>query len=263
MQRSTDINREKDQNIEKVLTAYEKKGEEQWLGDDPRDQYSYMYSKMLSDYTLMEKVGVDDKEILNIGCAFPVDEMHFARKIKKWTSVDISPNVLKGADEILKKELHPTMAKKFEFKFGDATQLPFMDNSYDVSVSMSTFDHLPNEQAREAAFSEITRVTKHGGYVILTVPNWWNLIYYWGIVKMRRDDTLPYGFVYLFSPIELRKMGQKNGLKPVHFASSFAPPSVWLAGYPALIRYPAKVVFALMRLAGYFGRRVGYAFLKP
>jgi hypothetical protein len=43
-----------------VLAAYE-----EMAGDfeavDPREHYSYMYSKMRSDYTLMEKVGVDGK----------------------------------------------------------------------------------------------------------------------------------------------------------------------------------------------------------
>jgi hypothetical protein len=128
---------------------------------------------------------------------------------------------------------------------------------------MSTFDHLPSREARQRAVDEMARTTKVGGYVIVTVANRWCLPYAAGIRKMMRDGTLHYGYAYLFSPPEIRSIGLRAGLDPVHFASSIAPPDVWLPGYPAFIRVPAAVSFRLLRLAGYLGRRIGYAFLKP
>lgn len=262
-QMSEDLKSSFDSQSPDVLAAYEQKANEAWVGKDPREQYTYMISKMHADYTLMEKVGVENKYILNVGCSFPIDEIYYARKIARWVSVDISPKTLQVAEDILRREIHPNLASKFVFQYGDACNLPFDDNTFDVSVSMSTFDHLPTAYARQKSVDEMARTTKRGGYVIVTVANWWNLPYAAGIWKMTRDKTLHYGYAYLFSPIEIRRIGIKAGLKPVHFASSIAPPQVWLPGYPFFIRYPAAATFKLIHLAGYFGRRIGYAFLKP
>jgi SAM-dependent methyltransferase len=245
-----------------VLAAYEAHARH-WDEVDPRDQHTYMYSKMCSDYALMEKVGVSGKHVLNVGCSFPIDEIYYARKVSRWTAVDISPESLRVAQRILNRELHPDLVSKFSFQYGDACDLPFTDDTFDVSISMSTFDHLPTPYARQKAVDEMARTTKHGGHVIVTVANWWNLPYAAGIWKMTREKTLHYGYAYLFSPREIRGIGLKAGLKPVHFASSIAPPNVWLPGYPGLVRLPAQLAFKAIRLAGYLGRRIGYAFVKP
>jgi SAM-dependent methyltransferase len=230
---------------------------------DPRDQYTYMYSKFRSDYTLMECVGVQDKSVLNIGCSFPVDELHYARKVARWVAIDLSPRSLEGAEAVIKRELHPDLAAKFSFQLADACDLPFDHGSFDVTVSMSTIDHIPSPEARQKAVGEMGRVTKPGGHVIVTVPNWWCLPYTAGIRKMTREKTLHYGYVHLFSPIEIRRMGEKAGLRPVAFASSISPVDVWLPGYPGIIRWSAALEFRLHRMLGYVGRRVGYAFEKP
>lgn len=244
-----------------VLTAYDEMAHH-WNTMDPRDQHTYMISKMRSDYALMDKVGVENKHVLNVGCSFPVDEIYHARKVAHWTSVDISKESLKMAETILKRELHPDLASKFTFQYGDACALPFDDNTFDVAVSMSTIDHIPTAHARQRAVNEMARVTKHAGYVIVTVPNRWDVPYAAGIRKMAREKTLHYGYAYLFSPFEIRQIGMRAGLRPICFGSNVAPPEVWLPGYPIYVRYPAIVIFELIRLAGYFGRRIGYAFLK-
>jgi SAM-dependent methyltransferase len=229
---------------------------------DPRDQYTYMYSKFRSDYTLMEHVGVTGKSVLNIGCSFPVDELYFARKVGSWTAIDLSPQSVAGAEKILRRELHPDLAAKFSFNLADACDLPFEDGTFDLSISMSTIDQMPPE-AHQKSVDEMARTTKPGGHVIVTVANKWNLPYAAGIRKMMREKTLHYGYAYLFTPIEIREIGVQAGLRPVLFASSIAPPDVWLGGYPAIVRIPAKLEFRLHRAAGYLGRRVGYAFEKP
>ncbi len=245
-----------------VLAAYDEKAQ-RFEEHDPRDQYTYMYSKMRTDYTLMESVGVENKHILNIGCSFPIDEMYYARKVQQWTAVDISRESLEAASAILRRELHPDLASRFSFQYGDCCDLPFEDGTFDLSLSMSTFDHLPTAEARQKAVDEMARTTRSGGHVIVTVANRWCLPYATGIRKMTREKTLHYGYAYLFTPLEIRRIGLRAGLLPMRFASSIAPPDVWLPGYPFFVRYPARAAFALLRLAGYFGRRMGYVFLKP
>jgi hypothetical protein len=68
-------------------SAYQELGA-RFAEHDPRDQYTYMYSKLRSDYTLMEFVGMDGQSVLNVGCSFPVDELYYARKIGHWTAID-------------------------------------------------------------------------------------------------------------------------------------------------------------------------------
>jgi SAM-dependent methyltransferase len=246
-----------------ALASYEELGS-QFEQNDPRDLYTYMSSKFRSDYTLMEHVGVNGKSVLNVGCSFPIDELYYARKIGRWVSVDLSPRSLAGAQAVLNRELHPDLAKKFSFVLADATDLPFEDDSFDLSICMSTVDHIPSAEARQEAVNQMARTTKPGGHVVVTVPNLWCLPYAAGIWKMTREKTLHYGYAHLFSPLEIRRIGERAGLVPGLFASSIAPPDhVWLPGYPAVIRWPAKATFRLLRALGYFGRRVGYVFEKP
>ena len=247
---------------EAALASYEQLGA-QFDQHDPREQYTYMHSKLQSDYTLMERVGVEGKSILNVGCSFPIDELYYARKIGSWVAVDLSPRSVESAKAILERELHPDLAKKFSFRLADACDLPFDDDTFDVSVCMSTIDHIPSAEARQKAVDEMARTTKPGGHVIVTGPNWWNLPYAAGIWKMTREKTLHYGYTTMFSPREMRKMGMRAGLQPISFASSISPPEVWLPGYPVIIRWPARATFQLLRGLGYFGRRIGYAFEKP
>src|SRR5262249_12988670 len=160
----------------------------------------------------------DGKYVLNVGCSFPVDELHYARKVDRWVSIDLSRRSMEAAEAIVERELHPDLAHKFSFRVADACDLPFEDNTFDLSVSMSTVDHIPSAEARQKAVDEMARTTKPGGHVVLTVPNWWCLPYAAGIWKMTREKTLHYGYAHLFSPREIRKMGEQAGLRPLYFA---------------------------------------------
>ena len=231
---------------------------------DPREQYTYMTSKMRSDYTLMERIGVEGKSVLNIGSSFPIDEIYYARKIGSWVGIDLSPQSIEGAQTILERELHPDLAKKFTFKVADACDLPFEDDSFDIALNMSTIDHIPSPEARQKAVDEMARTTKPGGHVILTVAQ---LV----VPALRRrhpedaageDAALRLHHHVLADPRSGRS-GRLAGLRPVSFASSISPPDVWLPGYPVVIRWPAKATFAAIRGMSYFGRRIGYAFEKP
>ena len=153
-----------------AITSYETLGSH--LDEhDPRDQYTYMTSKFRSDYTLMERVGVEGKSVLNVGCSFPIDELYYARKAASWISIDLSQQSLAAAESILQRELHPDLAQKFSFRLADACDLPFADNTFDLSISMSTFDHIPSADGRQKAVDEMARTTKPGGHVVVTVAN--------------------------------------------------------------------------------------------
>jgi 2-polyprenyl-3-methyl-5-hydroxy-6-metoxy-1,4-benzoquinol methylase len=56
---------------------------------------------------------------------------------------------------------------------GDAQNLPFASNSFDLVVSCETIEHLPRVQA---ALCEMCRVTRPGGKLFLTTPNYANFM---------------------------------------------------------------------------------------
>jgi ubiquinone/menaquinone biosynthesis C-methylase UbiE len=55
---------------------------------------------------------------------------------------------------------------------GDAQCLPFANGSFDLIVSCETIEHLPDVHA---AIREMHRVTRPGGKLFLTTPNYANL----------------------------------------------------------------------------------------
>ena len=58
---------------------------------------------------------------------------------------------------------------KVEFCVADAHQLPFPDSAFDRGMATSVLQHLENPAQ---ALSELVRVLKPGGWVILTEPDW-------------------------------------------------------------------------------------------
>lgn len=53
----------------------------------------------------------------------------------------------------------------------DVRRLPFADSSFDLVVSNSTLDHLPDVESIEDALRELWRVTSPGGVAIVTLDN--------------------------------------------------------------------------------------------
>ena len=57
----------------------------------------------------------------------------------------------------------------------DVRQLPFADGSFDIVFSHSTLDHFPQEDDLVVSMSQLRRVLRPGGCVILTLDNRDNL----------------------------------------------------------------------------------------
>jgi len=70
---------------------------------------------------------------------------------------------------------------------GDATCLPFADNSFDCIVTSEVLEHIQNDVA---ALSELARVLKPGGTLGATVPSWFLRIHDVTLTKCRRQHFL-------------------------------------------------------------------------
>lgn len=99
---------------------------------------------------------------LEIGCGTGV----FTRKIYETTrcniiAIDISEDLLKIAKEKL---------SEIDFRIGDAMNLDFHENTFDVVFGSSVLHHLDMEKA----YKEILRVLKPGGRIVFAEPNMLN-----------------------------------------------------------------------------------------
>jgi SAM-dependent methyltransferase len=76
---------------------------------------------------------------------------------------------------------------------GDAQGLPFSDASFDIVISCETIEHVPNPWL---AMKEMYRVTRAGGRLFLTTPNYLNFMglyeLYARIAHAGRKDDQPY-----------------------------------------------------------------------
>ncbi len=237
-----------------VLSTYDQRAKT-FMKKDPSDRWDYMLSKSLCDHYLLSKINIKNKKILNIGCSRGADELVFVPQVKQWVAIDINKNVIKSVKNLVKTRVSPSVFRKMKFKVDDAANLSFKDKEFDISLSFSTFDHILDKEKREKAFYEIARVTKKGGYVIVTGPNKWNLPYYLWSKKAQGSKTAYFGHSYSyehdFTPWEMKRLLKRAGLKPLEFASNFVfTPSIWFGGLKNM-----KPRSCFLK---YFGFRMGY-----
>jgi ubiquinone/menaquinone biosynthesis C-methylase UbiE len=243
------MSKDEQDNKEKVQRAYTGLAQKRLNWPNKYD-IGLQLSKMLSDYALLSKVSLLNKRVLNIGCSEPVDEMFWVNLVKEWHAVDINEAAIEIAKKMASEALPPQLYSKLKFIVGDATKLDLEEEFYDVVVSFSTIDHISGKENRAKAISEMCRVLKRGGYLVVTVPNKWDFYYSYHSNKLQREGKAIFCYEYQFSPLELKKMLTSNGLTIIDCAStSFNP-------YSYFDRLLRKLKLANLKI--YFGTRFGY-----
>lgn len=207
-------------------------------------------AKMLSDYALLSEVNLVNKKVLNIGCSEPDDEVYFINLVEKWHAIDINDAIIRTARKLATEVLPHRFYSKLKFIVGDVTKLDLENEYYDVVLSFSTIDHISGEENRIRAISEMCRVLKPGGYLVITVPNKWDFYYSYHSNKFQRKGTAIFGYEYQFSPLKLKKILTSSGLKIIDCASTaFNPYSYFDRLLKKLKLHKTKI---------YFGTRFGF-----
>lgn len=123
--------------------------------DDGRDQG---YHKLIDDQAaaLVRRVGTG-ADCLEIGCGTGLIMQRVARFARSVKGIDISPGMLEHAT-----------ARGLDVCEGSATELPFKDAEFDVVYSFKVLAHI---HEIDKAMSEMARVTKPGGHLVLDAYN--------------------------------------------------------------------------------------------
>lgn len=123
------------------------------------------WGNSLTDYQVEKTIGdINGKIVLEIGASAGE---HFS-KLKnpqlhgRYVALDLAPGV---TNPVLMKHLQDKFG--VEFVEGDAENMQFDDETFDVSSSLCVLAHVNDP---EAVFSELRRVTKVGGKIVVGMP---------------------------------------------------------------------------------------------
>lgn len=126
----------------------------------------------------IKKLLPESGKILIAGCGSGYD-MSIVKSKMDGYGIDISKQAIKKS-----MQKYP----RFNYKFGSITKIPFKDNLFDIIVCSEVIEHVPN---RKKAFSEMKRVLKSGGILIITTPNWWS---WFGITRLIAETLFKKSF---------------------------------------------------------------------
>lgn len=97
------------------------------------------------------------RDVLEVGCGTGLVLSRIARFAKSAKGIDLSPGMLEQA-----------AARGLDVCLGSATDLPFQDETFDVTCSFKVLAHVPD---LERALSEMARVTRPGGMILAELYN--------------------------------------------------------------------------------------------
>lgn len=96
--------------------------------------------------------------VLDVGCGTGTNLMLYHKTGCNVFGIDLSPAMV----EIAQKKL----GNRADIRLGDASKMPYSDNSFDLVTAFFILHEMPN-RIRPAVISEMARVVKHGGRILL------------------------------------------------------------------------------------------------
>ncbi|MEM5809631.1 MAG: class I SAM-dependent methyltransferase [Candidatus Aenigmatarchaeota archaeon] len=141
----------------------------------------------------------------------------FIKNISNITIIDISKVAIKKA-----KKNFPD--KKFEVS--NICNLPFKNNCFEYIISTSTLDNIPMKRMK-IALKEMYRVLKSKGYLLITIDNKNNFLYYLFYNLNKILKFIPYYQDRCYSLYEITKLLNFYGfkIKKIDYIVHIIPPS--------------------------------------
>ena len=175
------------------------------------DSIASDFDEIMNHYDLQRRIEVifdqllagknlEGRRLLDAGCGTGFFSRRALSAGAKVTSVDIGVNLLK---EARKKGAPQPVAS-------DITKLGFADEAFDVVVSSECIEHTPSP---ETAVSELVRVLRPGGILVVTCPN---RFWHWSCRLANALGIRPYmGLENWPSWSSLREWSKANGIEIV------------------------------------------------
>jgi SAM-dependent methyltransferase len=118
---------------------------------------------------------------------------------------------------------HP--AGTWALSAADVTRLPFVDNSFDVVICAEVLEHI---HKHHQALTELARVLKPSGDLIISVPRRWPERLCWKLSNAYRNT--PGGHIRIYRTGALIQMVRSTGFRHrrTHYAHSLHVPYWWL-----------------------------------
>ncbi len=112
---------------------------------------------------LFEHASLQNKKVLEVGCNNATTACEIASKYNCLVNaLDIDPQaVTKAKENVIRHKLN----HKVSVQEGNATQLPFDDNSFDIVINEAMLTMLPNK-TKQKCLNEYYRVLKPGGLLL-------------------------------------------------------------------------------------------------
>jgi len=153
-------------HTKKSKDPFGERAKQQKSGPATPNPYWYLYKKIRTDGRLIELAGIVDKEILNIGCFYPYDELMYANLVRRWVAIDVSAESIQYARKEFESRRDAIPETRVKFLVMDSSHMSFNDNEFDVVMCLSVIEHIREYEKRLKVISEMERVTKD--FVIIT-----------------------------------------------------------------------------------------------
>ncbi|HBI17204.1 MAG: hypothetical protein UR60_C0036G0019 [Candidatus Moranbacteria bacterium GW2011_GWF2_34_56] len=199
------------------------------------EKFSQTRSRFWRGLGFISKFAKKNSNILDFGCGNGRLVEIFIDKDIKYVGVDVSEGLINLAKKNVAglRKSRDIQFLKIESEF---KKLPFPSDFFDSIYSIAVFHHLPSNELRLNVASELYRLVKKDGFVIITVWDLWQSRYWRSVFKNWKDKFFGKSeldandcyisfkdnsgqvfnrFHHAFTKNSLKKLFQKSGFKIV------------------------------------------------